>query len=129
MTRLTVKYECKAYKIYEAAYKYKDKDVIAIAYESRNHGTLHRLYTLGSVARYAMDNCECPVSAIKIAKERGQALHWANLKSSMLTSHERPQQIAFMQEHGDEIKFHGKTFKIVSTPNNNISLKLIAVWS
>jgi hypothetical protein len=106
MTRLTVKYECKAYKIYEAAYKYKDKDVIAIAYESRNHGTLHRLYTLGSVARYAMDNCECPVSAIKIA-----------------------QQIAFMQEHGDEIKFHGKTFKIVSTPNNNISLKLIAVWS
>jgi len=129
MTQRTVKYESKAHKIYEAADKYKDKDVIAIAYESRNHGTLHRLYTLGSVARYAMDSCQCPVSAIKNAKEHGQALYWANLKSSMLTSHERPQQIAFLQKHGDKIKFHGKTFEIVSTPNNNISLKLVAVWS
>jgi len=129
MAKLTVKYECKAFKIYEAPSKYKDNDVIAIAYESRNHGTLHRRYTLGSVARYAMDNCECPVSAIKICKERGQPLHYAIPKESTLTSHERPQEIAFLQKHGDKIKFHGKTFEIVSTPNNNISLKLIAVWS
>lgn len=129
MAKLTVKYESKAHKIYEAPSKYIDKDVIAIAYESRNHGTLHRFYTLGSVARSAMDHCECPISAVKTAKERGQALHWANQRSSMLTNHERPQQISFLQKHGDKIKFHGKTFEIVSTPNNNISLKLIAVWS
>ena len=129
MAKLTVKYESKGHKIYEAPSKYTDKDVIAIAYESRNHGTLHRLYTLGSVARYAMDYCECPVSAIKIAKERGQALHYAIPKSTILTNHERPQQISFLQKHGDKIKFHGKTFEIVSTPNNNISLKLVAVWS
>ena len=85
MAKLTVKYESKGHKIYEAPSKYTDKDVIAIAYESRNHGTLHRLYTLGSVARYAMDYCECPVSAIKIAKERGQALHYAIPKSTILT--------------------------------------------
>ena len=125
MAKLTVKYESKAHKIYEAPSKYTDKDVIAIAYESRNHGTLHRLYTLGSVARYAMDHCECPVEAIERAKESGQDLHWANHKSTMLTSHARPQQISFMQKHGDKIKFHGKTFEIVSTPNHNISLKLV----
>jgi len=124
MTLRTVKYECKAYKIFEGKGEYKDKDVIAIAYESRNHGTLHRRYILGSVARYAMDCCRCPFEAIEIAKERGEDLHYAYPKSSMLTSHDRPQEYAFMQEHGDEIKFHGKTFKIVSTPNNNISLKL-----
>lgn len=129
MTTLTVKYESPAHKIYEAREYYADKDVIAIAYESRNHGTLHRLYTLGSVARSAMDSCQCPVSAIKNAKEHGHALHWANQKSSCLTNHDQPQQISFLQKHGDKIKFHGKTFQIVSTPNNNISLKLIAVWS
>lgn len=125
MTQRTVKYECKAYKIYEAADKYKDKDVIAIAYESRNHGTLHRLYTLGSVARYAMDNGYCPLTAIETAKQTGNELHYAYPKSSTLTSHERPQQISFLQKHGDKIRFHGKTFEIVPTANHNIRLKLV----
>ena len=123
MARLTVKYESKAHKIFEAPSKYMDKDVIAIAYESKINGTLYRFYALGSVARYAMDYCECPVEAIERAKERGEDLHWANQKSSMITSYERPQQISFLQKHGDKIKFHGKIFEIVPTANHNISLK------
>ena len=125
MTQRTVKLESKTQKIFEAPSKYIDKDVIAIAYESRNHGTLHRFYTLGSVARYAMDYCECPDEAVEKAKERGEDLHWAKQRSSCRTNHDRPQQISFLQKHGDKIKFHGKTFEIVSTPNNNISLKLV----
>jgi hypothetical protein len=124
MTRLTVKYECKAYKIFEGKGEYKDGDVIAIAYESRNHGTLHRRYTLSSAVKYAIDNCRCPFDMVEKTKERGEDLHWAIPKESMLTSHERPQEIAFMQKHGDKIKFHGKTFEIKSTANHNISLKL-----
>lgn len=125
MTTLTVKYESPAHKIYEAREYYADKDVIAIAYETRNHGTLHRLYTLGSVARYAMDNGFCPLTAIETAKLTGDDLHWANQKSSCLTNHDRPQQISFLQKHGDKIRFHGKTFEIVPTANNNIRLKLV----
>lgn len=125
MTTLTVKYESPAHKIYEAREYYADKDVIAIAYETRNHGTLHRLYTLGSVARYAMDNGFCPLTAIETAKLTGNDLHWANQKSSCLTNHDQPQQISFLQKHGDQIRFHGKTFEIVPTANNNIRLKLV----
>lgn len=125
MTQRTVKYESPAHKIFEGKGEYKDGDVIAIAYESRNHGTLHRFYTLGSVVNYAIDNCQCPFETVEKAKERGEDLHWANQNSSMLTSHDRPQEYSFMQKHGDKIKFHGKTFEIVSTPNNNIRLKLI----
>ena len=123
MARLTVKYESKAHKIFEAPSKYMDKDVIAIAYESKINGTLYRFYALNSVARYAMDYCECPVEAIERAKERGEDLHWANQTSACLLRRTPTQQIAFLQKHGDEIKFHGKIFEIVPTPNNNISLK------
>tara|TARA_R110000822_G_scaffold144407_5_gene283043 strand:- start:1763 stop:2140 length:378 start_codon:yes stop_codon:yes gene_type:complete len=125
MAQRGIKYESPAHKIFEAASQYTDKDVIAIAYESGNKGTLHRFYTLGSLVRYAIDNCDCPLEAVERAKERGEDLHWANRRSSMLTSHARPQQFSFMQKHGDKIKFHGKTFEIVPTPNNNISLKLV----
>ena len=126
MTRLTVKYECKAYKVFEAPDYYTDKDVIAIAYETRNHGTRYRRYTLGSVARYAMDHGLCPLTAIETAKLTGNELHYAFPKEGMLTSHERPQEIAFLQKHGDEIKFHGERFEIVPTANHNIRLNKLA---
>ena len=132
MAQREIKYESKAHKIFEGKGEYKDNDVIAIAYESRTYGTLHDFYTLGSVVGKAIENCECPFKAVerakKISKECstiGGELHWANRKSTMLTSHECAQEYSFMQKHGDKIKFHGKTFEIVPTPNNNISLKLV----
>jgi len=128
MAQREVKYESPAHKIFAGKSNwqgYKENDVIAIAFESRNHGTLHHFYTLGSVVGYAIDNCNCPFESVEKAKERGHKIHWANQNSSMITSDARPQEYSFMQEHGDHIKFHGKTFEIVPTPNDNISLKLV----
>jgi hypothetical protein len=125
MAQREVKYESPAHKIFEGKGEYKENDVIAVAFESINHGTLHHFYTLGSVVGYAIDNCNCPFESVEKAKERGHKIHWATQNSTMVTSHDRPKEISFMQEHGDEIKFHGKTFEIVPTPNDNISLKLI----
>ena len=132
MAQREIKYESKAHKIFEGKSRYKDDEVIAIAYESRTYGTLHNFYILGSVVGTAIEDCECPFKAVEKAKKMnkecptiGGELHWANPKSTMLTSHERPQEYSFLQKHGDKIKFHGKTFEIVPTPNNNISLKLV----
>ena len=128
MAQREVKFEGPAQKIFagkDSWEGYKDGDVIAVAFESINHGTLHHFYTLGSVVGYAIDNCNCPFESVEKAKERGHKIHWATQNSTMVTSHDRPKEISFMQEHGDEIKFHGKTFEIVPTPNDNISLKLI----
>jgi len=125
MAQREIKYESPAHKIFEGKGEYKDNDVIAIAFESKNYGTLHRFYTLGSVVGYAIDNCKCPFESVEREKELGHEIHWANQNSSMITSHERAQEYSFMQKHGDKIKFHGKTFEIVPTPNNNISLKLV----
>ena len=125
MAQREVKYESPAHKIFEGKGEYKENDVIAVAFESINHGTLHHFYTLGSVVGYAIDNCNCPFESVEKAKERGHKIHWATQNSTMVTSHDRPKEISFMQEHGDEIKFHGKTFKIVSTANDNISLEMV----
>ena len=128
MAQREVKFEGPAQKIFagkDSWEGYKDGDVIAVAFESINHGTLHHFYTLGSVVGYAIDNCNCPFESVEKAKERGHKIHWATQNSTMVTSHDRPKEISFMQEHGDEIKFHGKTFKIVSTSNDNISLEMV----
>ena len=76
-----IAYEAPALKIFEGKSDYegyKDGDVIAIAFESKNHGTLHRFYALGSVVGYAIANCECPFEAAERAKEHHHELHWAN---------------------------------------------------
>jgi hypothetical protein len=128
MAQREIKYESPAHIIYEGKdgwEGYKDGDVIAIAYESRSHGTLHRFYSLGSVVGCAIERCKCPFEAVEKAKERGHQLHFAFKNSITITAHDRPREYSFMQEHGDEIKFHGKTFEIIETANNNISLKLV----
>jgi len=128
MAQREIKYESPAHMIFEGKDSwegYKDGDVIAIAFESRNHGTLHRFYTLGSVVGSAIQSCNCPFESVEKAKERGHELHFAFQNSTMITAHDRPREYSFMQEHGDEIKFHGKTFEIVATANDNISLKLV----
>ena len=126
MSLRKIAFEAPALKIFEGKddYEgYKDGDVIAIAYESKNHGTLYRLYTLGSVVGYAIENCECPFEEVERAKEHGHQLHWANQNAVTITSGPVDQKRAFMQAHGDTIKFHGKHFEIVATPNDNIALR------
>ena len=128
MANREIKFNCPAHIIYEGKDDwegYKDGDVIAIEFQSRNYGTLHHFYTLGSIVNYAIKNCECPFESVERAKKNGHKLHWANQNSTMITSHAREKDVSFMQEHGDEIRFHGKTFKIVPTANDNIDLELV----
>ena len=128
MAQREVKFESPAQKIFAGKNDwegYKENDIIAIAFETKRYGTMHHFYTLGSVVGYAIANCNCPFESVEKAKERGHELHFAFQNSTMITAHARPREYSFMQEHGDEIKFHGKTFEIVPTPNDNISLKLV----
>ncbi len=105
---------------------YSDGDVLAVAFETRNHGTLHRFYTLGSVVGCAIKYCECPMEAVIDAKERGHKLHWANQNAVTISDrYSDKKAMSFLVEYGDEIKFHGKMFEIVATHNNNIDLKIV----
>ena len=126
MSQREIAHENLAHKIFvgkENYEGYKDGDVLAIAYKSINHGTLHNFYTLGSVVSCAIQRCSCPFEAVERAKENGEELHFAFGNGVSITSHTRDQEISFMVKHGDEIKFHGKMFEIVATANNNIGLK------
>ena len=126
MAQREIAHENLAHKIFvgkENYEGYKDGDVLAIAYKSINHGTLHNFYTLGSVVSYAIGMCSCPFEAVERAKANGHELHFAFGNGVSITSHTRDQEISFMVNHGDEIKFHGKMFEIVATANNNIGLK------
>jgi hypothetical protein len=126
MTNREIKVETKGHKIFEGKSSfegYKDGDKIAIAFESRNHGTLHHFYTLGSVVGSSIKNCECPFEGVERANKFGHDLHWANQNSTMICSGPSDQTISFMQRHGDLIKFHGKMFEVIKTANNNIALQ------
>ena len=123
MSQREIKYQSPAYTIFANRESYRDDDVLAIAYQSRNHGTLYRFYTLGSVIGYALEYCECPFEAIEREKKKGSELHYAFPNSVSITSHKRDRETSFMVEHGDHIKFHGKMFEIVPTANYNIALK------
>jgi hypothetical protein len=127
MANRKIAYESKGHKIFvgKSSFEgYKDGDKIAIAFESMNHGTIHRFYTLGSVVGFAIERCSCPFEGVERAKANGHKMHWANQNSTMICSGPSDQTISFMQGHGDVIKFHGKMFKIVKTANDNIALKI-----
>jgi len=128
MAQREIAYECPGFVIFEGKSGregYADGDKIAITFESKNHGTLHHFYTLGSVVNFAIENCKCPFEAVEKAKERGSNLHWASQNGVTISSGRSAQKVAFMQKHGDVIKFHGKKFEIVKTSNGNIALKAV----
>ena len=128
MSQREIAYESKGHKIFAGKSDwegYKDGDRIAIAFESANHGTLHRLYTLGSVIGSAIESCSCPFEAMDRAKNLGHELHFAFQNSTMISSGPSEQTISFMVKHGSSIKFHGKRFEIIKTPNDNIALKML----
>jgi len=116
-----------AYTIYaeDPAREFADGDVFAIPFQTRQHGTLYRFYTLGSVASYAKRYNKDPVKAVTDAVDRGHALYWANQNATSLTAHKRAKEVVPGFEVGDTIKFEGHTFVLVAAPNNNISLRLV----
>ena len=102
MSQREIKYESPKHKIFagkEDYEGYNDGDVLAIAFESRNHGTLHRFYTLGSVVGYAIKTCNCPFEQVERAKKLGHQLHWANSNSVSISSrYSKEKDVSFMVE-------------------------------
>ena len=126
--------DCPAYTIYEAEKKtryddqrpmahFNDGDVFGILRETQDHGTLCDFYTLGSVIGYALKNGNCPIEALDRARDKGHKLHWANANSVVITNQAQPKEQHVAVEIGDLIRFQGRVFELVRTPNRNVGLK------
>jgi hypothetical protein len=111
-----------AYLIVAGHNNFETREEFAIAYESKNHGTLYNFYTLGCVADFAAEMDADPVAAEQKAIANGHQVFWANLKSTMITSDKRQQQIVRGIKHGDVINYKGKSFTVQPTRNNNVKL-------
>lgn len=111
-----------AYLIVAGHNNFETGDQFAIAYESKNHGTLYRIYILGCIADFIAD------MGLDAAKEEAKAIanghqvFWANIKSTMITSDKRKQEIIRGINHGDVINYKGKSFTVEPTHNNNVKL-------
>lgn len=124
---LKIVHEFPAYRLYEPKrwMHYKDGDVIALPYTSMRGDTLFNFYTLGSVAGYAIKNSECPERALARARERGHPLWWANANAVCIHNGPHVQEQRPVFAWGDEIRFHGRMFKLEKAPNQNCKLVLM----
>ena len=105
----------------------KAGDVFAVAFNSRNHGTLHHHYTLGSAASYALQYNECPIESFKDSVDRGHATHWANQNSVTISDAKTEKRTIAVSEMYDTIYFEGRHFVLEATPNDNIALRQVGV--
>lgn len=106
----------------EEDHEYSDGEDFAVAYESRNHGTLYHFYCFGSVETYAEKNGMNGKEAIKRAMENGHELYYAYALGVMLTSTKQPHRTYPLLSIGQTFKFRGKTFMLTPAPNNNVRL-------
>lgn len=119
---MTILHSSPAYLIVAGHNNFETRDEFAIAYESKNYGTLHRIYTLGCVADFAAEMGADPVAAEAKAIANGHQVFWANSKSAMITSDKRELEIVRGINHGDVINYKGKSFTVEPTHNNNVKL-------
>jgi hypothetical protein len=94
----------------------------AVPYQSRNHGILHKHFSLGSVVGYAVECGDDPLAELERAKERGHKLHWANASATVLSAHQRAKETVFVLNLGDTITFEGIRFRLDPDHNDNIKL-------
>ena len=113
-----------AYTIIAAdpAKEWQDREVFAIAYDTRHHGRLWNFYTLGCVEDYSKSYGEDPAAAVENAKAKGHKLYWANANGASLTAWKRAKETRVGFEYGDAIRFKGKSFRLERAPNNNVNL-------
>ena len=86
-----------------------------------------REFSIGSVVSYAMENKECPITAIDQACKNGHGheLHYVFGCGASITSHSRPHEIKKGFRFGEVIEFEGRKFELVPAPNSNVGLKEI----
>lgn len=79
-------------------------------------------YMLGDVFTFALEMGECPLKSLEQAQKRGHEIYYAFPLAACITSHKRPQEIAFGVEFGQVIKYCGKKFRIDKARNDNVTL-------
>ena len=125
-------YSCPAYDIVEGkpapdyrcgCVEIKDGDRLALAYESRNHGTLHHQYKAGSVIAYALRSGDDPIEAYEREKARGHSLHYLIPLGTSITAEKRDRYQMVEIKVGQVVRFEGRFFEIVAERNDNLGLK------
>lgn len=119
---MTILHSSPAYLIVAGHNNFETRDEFAIAYESKNYGTLHRFYTLGCVEDFAILCGNDPVASTQRAIENGHPVFWANSNGVMITNEKVQQKIVRGIKHGDVINYKGKSFTVEPTHNNNVKL-------
>src|SRR5579872_306709 len=107
---------------------------MAIAYESRQYGTMYRMYYISGVAAYVRkSNNESPEeyhsdpgAAVTRAKSMGQALYWVSECSTSITAWNRPKETHILGKVWQKIRFDGKLFELVHNRAEFYSLKEIS---
>jgi len=100
-------------------------DKLALEYESRNHGTLTRTYTINSVVSYALQYNECPIAAVERAKGFGHELVFIFGNGACIHNGPRSTAKHIYVEIGMTVKFQGHYYTIEKAPNDNLKLKEI----
>lgn len=118
-----------AYKLIKPVRSYyTDGDTIALPYEANparrtaRNSDLFRFFKFGSVAVFSARCGLCPEAALAESRQRGHKIWWLNQQATVITSHHRPQETHPLHEFGDEIRFHGRTFRIDPDHNGNAKL-------
>jgi hypothetical protein len=115
MSQYTVVAEYPAYKVLAGSEKrfYAPGDTFIIGL---------RIYTLGDVMSYAINNGACPFAHHEKACAAGHEIYYAYSTGACLSSSPTKQEVTFAQEFGDVITYAGKKFQLVKAPNNNVRL-------
>lgn len=95
----------------------------ALPYQSRNHGTLHKMFKMGSVATYAVSRGLNEVEQVDRAIANGHALYFMYGLGASLTSHQRPREFKVLLKDGQLIRHDGLVFKAV-VRGEHVSLEL-----
>lgn len=107
---------------------YADGDQIALPYEpdparrTPRNETLFRFFTFGSAAGFAIKHGDCPEAGIANELRRGHSVWWLNQNATVISSPPVAKATRPLLQWGDEVRFHGRTFRIEPEANGNAKL-------
>lgn len=115
-----------AYALYKMPIYRQEKMIdgmeFGMPFESKSHGTQYHFFQIGSVIGSAIKNGDDPYAAVERAKKFGHKLHFVFGLSVSITAWKREKEQKVALNWGDVIGFHGKRFKLVKAPNQNVEL-------
>jgi hypothetical protein len=105
----------------------RDTETVALAYQSRNHGTMFRIYRVGTVVSYALRSGECPIHAYEQSTARNEETHWLNPCATMITAERRAKETHVHITIGQTVRIEGRLFRIEQHRNSREHLTLVQV--